>query len=101
MKGDTSMEIIIRMEEKENPTVGAALREMASDYWVKTYLPRIIEAAKGGATRHEEKVLRELSENTQSLIKESFSKLGIQVSCWGLITYKSQPYHTALAFSWA
>ena len=95
------MEIIIRMEEKENPTVGAALREMASDYWVKTYLPKIIEAAKGGATRHEEKTIRALSENTQLLIKESFSKLGIQVSCRNLTTYAGQPYQTAFIFSWA
>ena len=94
------MEIIIRMEEKENPTVGAALREMASNYWVKTYLPKIIEAAKGGATQLKEKTILILSENTQSLVKESFSKLGIQVSCLSLNTYRGQPYPTALVFSW-
>ena len=45
------MEIIIRTEEKENPTVGDALCEMASNHWVETFLPQLVQAAKEGKTR--------------------------------------------------
>ena len=96
------MEIIIRMEEKENPTVGAALREMASDYWVQTYLPQIIESAKKGATQLEVKEVRELTVGTRLLVKESFKQLGIKVECEDLCYYPARGlhYHTSIVFSW-
>ena len=96
------MEIIIRMEEKENPTVGAALREMASDYWVKTYLPQIVESAKKGATQLEVKEVRELTVGTRLLVKESFKKLGIKVECKDLYYCPSRGFHyrTSIVFSW-
>ena len=96
------MEIIIRVEEKENPTVGAALREMAGNYWVETYLPQIIESAKKGATRLEVKEVRELTVGTRLLVKESFKKLGIKVECEDLCYYPSHGLHyrTSILFSW-
>lgn len=96
------MEIIIRMEEKENPTVGAALREMASDYWVKTYLPQIIESAKKGATWLKVKEVRELTVGTRLLVKESFKQLGIKVECEDLCYSPAHGlhYHTSIIFSW-
>ena len=97
------MEIIIRMEEKENPTVGAALREMANDYWVKAYLPKIIESAKNGKTKLSVKRADEICKDTQEIIRSSFEKLDIKVTCrdlcydpsWGLL------YRHELIFSWA
>lgn len=96
------MEIIIRMEEKENPTVGAALREMASDYWVQTYLPQIVESAKKGATRLEVKEVRELTVGTRLLVKESFKQLGIKVECEDLYYCPARGLHyrTSITFSW-
>lgn len=96
------MEIIIRVEEKENPIVGAALREMASDYWVKTYLPQIVESAKKGATRLEVKEARELTVGTRLLIKESFKQLGITAECEGLCYSPARGLHyrTSIIFSW-
>jgi len=99
MKGDTSMEIIIRMEEKENPTVGAALREMANDAWVKTYLPLLIEAAKNGKTRKD--ISTCLHENTVRAIKETFSELGIKVSAKGFYhATDDEWYYKEIIFSW-
>ena len=97
------MEIIIRMEEKENPTVGAALREMASDYWVKTYLPQIIEIAKSGKTKFSVKRVDEICKGTQEIICSSFEKLGIKVIYNDLYYNPSLGFHyqTELIFSWA
>ena len=96
------MEIIIRMEEKENPTVGAALREMASDYWVQNYLPQIVESAKKGATRLEVKEVRELTVGTRLLVKESFKQLGIKAECKDLCYSPAYGLHyrTSITFSW-
>ncbi len=97
------MEIIIRMEEKENPTVGAALREMASDYWVKTYLPQIIEIAKNGKTKLSVKRADEICKGTQEIIRSSFEKLGIKVFYNDLCYNPSRGYlyRYELIFSWA
>ena len=90
------MEIIIRVEEKENPTVGAALREMASDYWVKTYLPQLVQAAKEGKTR--KAISINIRESTAKLIEESFSKLGIKVKpqCY----WPNEQCYGEIVFSW-
>ena len=96
------MEIIIRMEEKENPTVGAALREMASDYWVKTYLPKIIESAEKGKTQLSVKRTDEIARSTQRIIHSSFEKLGIKVVYSDLLYDPSMGLHyrNELVFSW-
>ena len=96
------MEIIIRMEEKENPTVGAALREMVSDYWVKTYLPQIVEIAKSGKTKFSVKRTDEICKGTQEIIRSSFEKLGIKVIYSDLCYYPSRGLHyrNELTFSW-
>ena len=90
------MEIIIRVEEKENPTVGVALREMASDYWVKTYLPQLVQAAKEGKTR--KAISINIRESTAKLIEESFSKLGIKVKpqCY----WPNEQCYGEIVFSW-
>ena len=90
------MEIIIRMEEKENPTVGAALREMASDHWVQAVLPKCAERAKFGYTHYK----LTCSENnvpqaTRALVKETFKNLGIDFS----ESYQGKGYYE-LTFSW-
>lgn len=92
------MEIIIRVEEKENPTVGAALREMASDYWVKTYLPQLIQAAKEGKTR---KVISiNIRASTAKLIEESFSKFGIKVDPEDCYWSGREKCYREIIFSW-
>ena len=97
------MEIIIRMEEKENPTVGAALREMASGYWVKTYLPKIIEIAKSGKTEFSIARADEIGKGTQEIIRSSFEKLGIKFICTDLYYNPREGYlyRKELTFSWA
>lgn len=92
------MEIIIRMEEKENPTVGAVLREMVNDYWVKTYLPQIIQTAESGKTQMG--VLKAVHEDTAKLIKESFSKLGIKVTPRGSYSTSYGWHYKEILFSW-
>ena len=93
------MEIIIRMEEKENPTVGAALREMADNAWVKTYLPLLAEEAKMGKTRKVISIC--LHENTARAIKETFSELGIKVSAKGIYqAVNDEWYYKEITFSW-
>ena len=92
------MEIIIRMEEKENPTVGAVLREMVNDYWVKTYLPQIIQTAESGKTQMA--VLKAVHEDTAKLIKESFSKLGIKVIPREIYNTKYGWHYKEILFSW-
>lgn len=91
------MEIIIRMEEKENPTVGEALREMASNHWVQAVLPKCAERAKNGYTFYtitcsDSSVPRE----TRALVKETFKQLGIDFSD----SYEGKGYFE-LTFSWA
>ena len=97
------MEIIIRMEEKENPTVGTALREMASNYWVETYLPQFVESAKKGKTQFSVKRTDEIGKGTQEVIHNSFAKLGIKVVYSDLYynPSKGYPYRNELTFSWA
>lgn len=94
------MEIIIRVEEeKKNLIVASALLEMASDAWVNTYLPLLIEAAKLGETR---KVISKcFHENTARAIKESFSKLGFKVSARDVYqAVDNEWYYKAIVFSW-
>ena len=90
------MEIIIRMEEKENPTVGAALREMTSNHWVQAVLPKCVERAKSGYTHY----TITCSENSvplaaRNLVKEPFNNLGIDFST----SYQGKGYYE-LIFSW-
>ena len=99
MKGDTSMEIIIRMEEKENPTVGAALCEMASNAWVKTYLPQCIEQAKIGKTQMSKYFDKSLySEQNLQVVAKAFSSLDIQVKFW--TNYNFSKPHWEVTFYW-
>jgi hypothetical protein len=96
MKGDTSMEIIIRMEEKENPTVGAALREMTSNHWVQAILPKCTERAKNGYTYYTITCSdNSVPHETRTLVKETFKKLGIDFS----ESYQGKGYYE-LTFSW-
>lgn len=93
------MEIIIRMEEKENPTVAAALREMTDNAWIKTYLPLLVEAANAGKTRKVFSVC--IHEKTARAIKESFSKLGIEVSAkCAYHATDGEWYYKEITFSW-
>lgn len=92
------MEIIIRMEEKENPTVGAALREMVNNYWVKTYLPQIIQTAESGKTQMA--LLKAVHEDTAKLIKESFAKLGIKVTPRECYSTNYGWHYKEILFSW-
>ena len=92
------MEIIIRMEEKENPTVGAVLCEMVNDYWVKTYLPQIIQTAESGKTQMA--VLKAVHEDTAKLIKESFSKLGIKATPREFYNTNYGWHYKEILFSW-
>lgn len=94
------MEIIIRMEEKENPTVGAALREMAEDYWVKTYLPQLIQKAKEGHSCGTLSI--NIPASTAEVVKTAFAKLGIKVStCGGYYNSKDEYCFREIIFSWA
>ena len=90
------MEIIIRMEEKENPTVGAALREMTSNHWVQAVLPKCAERAKSGYTYYT--IIcsnNNVPPATRALIKETFKNLGIDFSEF----YQGKGYYE-LIFSW-
>lgn len=90
------MEIIIRMEEKENPTVGAALREMTGNHWVQAILPKCIELAKLGYTYYAI-TCSDITVPcaTRTLIKGIFENLGInfRADYQGKDNYK-------LTFSW-
>ena len=70
------MEIIIRAEENGNFNVRDTLRKLIGDYWVKTYLPQIIQVAKSGETELNATV--DICDNTSNIIAEFFSELGIK-----------------------
>lgn len=90
------MEIIIHMEDKENPIIGATLREMASNHWIETFLPQLVQAAKEGKTRKAISIC--VRESTAKLIEESFSKLGIKVK--PQCHYPKDQAYAELVFSW-
>lgn len=90
------MEIIIRMEEKENPTVGAALREMANNHWIQAILPKCTERAKNGYTFYTVTCSEtSIPRATRTLVKETFKNLDIDVSEF----YQGSGYFD-LIFSW-
>lgn len=93
------MEIIIRMEEKENPTVGAALYEMAEDYWVKTYLPQLIQKAKEGHSCGTLSI--NIPASAAEVVETAFAKLGIKVSTsGGHYNSKCEYCYEKIVFSW-
>lgn len=93
------MEIIIRMEEKENLTVGAALHEMAEDYWVKTYLPQLIQKAKEGHSCGTLSI--NIVASAAEVAKKAFAKLGIKVFTYGgYYNSKNEYCFKEIIFSW-